>query len=116
MSDENNKIGTVVKCDDHQAIVRVQHALTCVDADPSCPYNAMYFGMTIPETLEMTAENHLNANVGLQVLKGFLMSYIPGKFMMNYFTAFTTGLSLFGTEMLTSTSYNKPFYFKGVHH
>jgi len=64
MSEENTKIGTVVKCDDHQAIVRVQHALTCTGADPGCPYNAMYFGVTTPETLEITAENHVNANVG----------------------------------------------------
>lgn len=64
MLEENVKTGRVIRVQDNQAVVRVDHALTCSGNDPGCPYNAMYFGVTTPETLEVEAENVVHAAAG----------------------------------------------------
>lgn len=64
MQTENIKIGRVTRMHDRLAMVQVDHALTCSGADPGCPYNAMYFGVTTPQTIEVEAENLVQAEVG----------------------------------------------------
>lgn len=62
--EENIKNGKVIQVQNHMARVQVEHALTCSGADPGCPYNAMYFGVTTSRILEVEAENLVGAGVG----------------------------------------------------
>ncbi len=64
MQTENIKTGRVTRLHDHYAMVQVDHALTCSGADPGCPYNSMYFGVITPQTIEVEAENLVQAEVG----------------------------------------------------
>ena len=63
MQEENIKTGKVIRLNVNRAVVQVDHALTCSGADPGCPYNAMFFGVTTPKTLEVEAENVVQAKV-----------------------------------------------------
>lgn len=60
----NYKTGKVLQVNGETALVRLQHALTCSGADPGCPYNAMFFGVTTAEYLTVEAKNTINARVG----------------------------------------------------
>ena len=63
-SGEVIKAGRVLKISGEKATVQIAHALTCSGDDPNCPYNAMYFDVTTGKTIEVEAENVMNAEVG----------------------------------------------------
>lgn len=64
MLSEQVRAGKVLRLVGGKAVVRIEHALACSGHDRKCPYNAMYFGLSVDRYLEVEADNTAQARVG----------------------------------------------------
>lgn len=86
---ESLKTFRVIKTTTDEATVQIAHPLTCAGYNPNCPYNAMYFDVTTGKTIEVEAENVMNAEVrdllnvrlpSQHLLKG--VAFVYGRLML----------------------------------